>query len=83
MSRQQPIGALEATKVPRYAGLGTFARIPMIECAAVSRRRPTVATPSGPVQLGLTGCPSFCNTVSTLFRLRTRSFGLPYRIAKR
>ncbi len=31
MSRQQPIGALEATKVPRYAGLGTFARIPMID----------------------------------------------------
>ncbi|MFZ2012708.1 MAG: agmatinase [Nocardioides sp.] len=31
MSRHQPIGALEATKVPRYAGLGTFARIPMIE----------------------------------------------------
>lgn len=31
MSKHQPIGALEATKVPRYAGLGTFARIPMIE----------------------------------------------------
>lgn len=31
MSKHQPIGALEATKVPRYAGLGTFARIPLIE----------------------------------------------------
>jgi agmatinase len=31
MSRDQPVGALEATKVPRYAGLGTFARIPLIE----------------------------------------------------
>jgi agmatinase len=31
VSREQPIGALEATKVPRYAGLGTFARIPLIE----------------------------------------------------
>jgi agmatinase len=31
MSKHQPIGALEATKIPRYAGLGTFARIPMIE----------------------------------------------------
>ncbi|WP_418057510.1 agmatinase [Pimelobacter simplex] len=31
MSKHQPIGALEATKVPRYAGLGTFARIPMVE----------------------------------------------------
>ena len=31
MSQHQPIGALEATKVPRYAGLGTFARIPLIE----------------------------------------------------
>lgn len=31
MSRSQPIGALDATKVPRYAGLGTFARIPLIE----------------------------------------------------
>ncbi|GAB7006400.1 agmatinase [Nocardioides sp. AN3] len=30
-SAHQPIGALEATKVPRYAGLGTFARIPMLE----------------------------------------------------
>jgi agmatinase len=31
MRRHQPVGALEATKVPRYAGLGTFARIPLIE----------------------------------------------------
>ena len=31
MTKHQPIGALEATKIPRYAGLGTFARIPMIE----------------------------------------------------
>ncbi|GAA3659279.1 agmatinase [Nocardioides ginsengisoli] len=31
MSKHQPIGALEATKIPRYAGLGTFARIPLIE----------------------------------------------------
>ncbi|GAA4101552.1 agmatinase [Nocardioides kongjuensis] len=31
VSTHQPIGALEATKVPRYAGLGTFARIPLIE----------------------------------------------------
>lgn len=31
MSTHPPIGALEATKVPRYAGLGTFARVPLIE----------------------------------------------------
>ncbi|TNM48291.1 agmatinase [Nocardioides albidus] len=31
MSQHKPIGALEATKVPRYAGLGTFARIPLVE----------------------------------------------------
>lgn len=31
VSTHHPIGALEATKVPRYAGLGTFARIPLIE----------------------------------------------------
>jgi agmatinase len=31
MSRNQPIGALEATKIPRYAGLGTFARIPLVD----------------------------------------------------
>ncbi|MGW1679166.1 agmatinase [Saccharopolyspora sp. NPDC002376] len=31
MSDHQPIGALEATVVPRFAGLGTFARIPAID----------------------------------------------------
>ena len=31
MSQHQPIGALEATVVPRFAGLGTFARIPQID----------------------------------------------------
>ncbi|RVU23737.1 agmatinase [Streptomyces antnestii] len=31
MSDHKPIGALEATVVPRFAGLGTFARIPSIE----------------------------------------------------
>lgn len=31
MSRGRPVGAVDATTVPRYAGLGTFARIPMIE----------------------------------------------------
>ncbi|WP_020495849.1 agmatinase [Sciscionella marina] len=31
MSDHQPIGALEATTVPRFAGLGTFARIPVID----------------------------------------------------
>jgi agmatinase len=31
MSRERPVGALEATKIPRYAGLGTFARIPTVE----------------------------------------------------
>ncbi|WP_406424322.1 agmatinase [Streptomyces sp. NBC_00873] len=31
MSDHKPIGALEATVVPRFAGLGTFARIPSID----------------------------------------------------
>ncbi len=30
MSTDQPIGALDATKVPRYAGRGTFARVPEV-----------------------------------------------------
>ncbi|MEV0084730.1 agmatinase [Saccharopolyspora sp. NPDC050642] len=31
MSDHQPIGALDSTAVPRFAGLGTFARIPAID----------------------------------------------------
>ncbi|MBL1101053.1 agmatinase [Streptomyces coffeae] len=31
MSEHKPVGALEATTVPRFAGLGTFARIPSLE----------------------------------------------------
>lgn len=31
MSKHQPIGPVEATKVPRFAGLGTFARLPQID----------------------------------------------------
>ncbi|MGJ9404532.1 MFS transporter [Arthrobacter sp. KK5.5] len=31
MSKHQPIGPAEATKVPRFAGLGTFARLPQID----------------------------------------------------
>ncbi|MEU6265340.1 agmatinase [Saccharopolyspora shandongensis] len=31
MSDHQPIGALDSTVVPRFAGLGTFARIPAID----------------------------------------------------
>ncbi len=31
MSNHQPIGPVEATKVPRFAGLGTFARLPQID----------------------------------------------------
>jgi agmatinase len=31
MTNHEPIGALEATVVPRFAGLGTFARIPTID----------------------------------------------------
>ncbi|MFF4148475.1 hypothetical protein ACFY0A_46345 [Streptomyces sp. NPDC001698] len=31
MSDHKPIGALEAAVVPRFAGLGAFARIPSIE----------------------------------------------------
>jgi agmatinase len=31
MTAHQPIGPIDATKVPRYAGLGTFARLPQID----------------------------------------------------
>jgi agmatinase len=31
MSTDTPVGPVEATKVPRYAGLGTFARLPQID----------------------------------------------------
>lgn len=31
MSKHQPIGPVEATRVPRFAGLGTFARLPQID----------------------------------------------------
>jgi len=31
MTSHQPIGPVDATKVPRYAGLGTFARLPQID----------------------------------------------------
>lgn len=31
MSKHQPVGPVEATKVPRFAGLGTFARLPQID----------------------------------------------------
>ncbi|WP_262103492.1 agmatinase [Arthrobacter sp. Marseille-P9274] len=31
MTNHQPIGPVDATKVPRYAGLGTFARLPQID----------------------------------------------------
>jgi agmatinase len=31
MSKHQPIGPVEATQVPRFAGLGTFARLPQID----------------------------------------------------
>ncbi|MFF4759861.1 agmatinase [Streptomyces sp. NPDC001292] len=31
MNGHKPIGALEATMVPRFAGLGTFARVPSVE----------------------------------------------------
>ena len=31
MTTHKPIGPVDATKVPRYAGLGTFARLPQID----------------------------------------------------
>lgn len=36
MSRNgdNPVGALDATKIPRYAGMGTFARVPMIDAVS-------------------------------------------------
>lgn len=31
MANKKPVGPVDATKVPRYAGLGTFARLPQIQ----------------------------------------------------